>query len=158
MSKYSKSSIKQKPKFWDYQIIKIDGKFNNILIELTIEMFFYYYLLQSKIEKLKNRVRRLQKRGCTDITNILNDKRVKQKIRDIKNLIERLGSLVRAKIISETEKRDIVIYLNEASRGFMWSFVNDFMTECVPRQLPSDEDSDYLDLHTTSNIQEMNDL
>lgn len=116
----------------------------------------FFLLFQSNFQTLKNRVRRLQKRGCTDRKNIMNDKIVKKSFLDIKNLTEKLGFLVRAKIISETEKRYIVIYLNEASRGFIWNFVNDFLTECLPRQLPSDEDLDYLDRYTDSNLEEMN--
>jgi len=71
-------------------------------------MFFLFLLLESIIQKLKNRVRRLQKRRCFNLNQIFDDKIVKKSFRDIKNLIEKLGFLVRAKIISETEKRDIV--------------------------------------------------
>ena len=115
----------------------------------------FFLLFQSEFQKLKNRVRRLQKRGCTDPNQIFDEKIVKESFRDIRNLIRKLGFLVRAKLISGTEQQDIVIYLNEASRGFMWSFVNDFMTECLPRKI-NKEDSDYLNRYTDSNLEEMN--
>jgi len=117
----------------------------------------FYLLCQSKLQKLQNQVRRLKKRGRTDPKKIFKDKIVKEAICDIMNLIKILGFLVRAKLISGTEKQEIVIYLNEASRGFMLNFVNDFLTECVPRQPMSEEDLDYLRNCTISNFEEMND-
>ncbi len=118
----------------------------------------FYLLLESTIKKLQNRVRRLKRRGYTDPKKIFEDNIFKKIFDDIMNLIKILGFLVRAKLISRTEKQEIVIYLNEASRGFMLNFVNDFMTECVPRQLMSDEDFDYLRNCTISNLEELYDI
>jgi len=131
-------------KSMQFEIIKTDCKF---------KMFFLFF--EQIVKKIKNRLRRLQKRRCTIRKEIFNDKIVKEAYNEMMNLIKELGYLAKVKLISETEKADIIKYLEEASYVLDWNFSNDFARECVPHQLTED-DLFYLDQCTNLTLEEMN--
>jgi hypothetical protein len=116
-------------------------------------MFFLFF--EQIVKKLKNRLRRLQKRGCTDRNEIFNDKIFKEAYNEMMNLIKELGYLAKVKLISETEKADIMKYLKEASSYVLdCNFASYFARECVPHQL-TEEDLIYLDECTERTLEEM---
>jgi hypothetical protein len=113
----------------------------------------FFLLLQRPLENLINRVRRLRKRGFTNEEQIFNDYIVKKHLVKLMNLIEELGFLAKVKLIAETEKADIIKYLEEASYVLNWKFVNDFVSKCVPHQL-TEEDLFYLHQCTDRTLEE----
>lgn len=113
----------------------------------------FFLLLQKPIENLINRVRRIRKRGFTNEEQIFNDYIVKKHLVKLMNLIEELGFLAKVKLISQTEKTDIIKYLKEASYVLKWKFVNDFVSRCVPNRL-TEEDLFYLHQCTVRTLEE----
>lgn len=111
----------------------------------------FFLLLPPTINRLKNIMRRLRKRRSE---KVFENERVKKAVSDVLKVIRELGFLAKAKIISETEKNDIIKYLKELSDGLVWKFENDFARECVPHQLTND-DLFYLDQCINSTLKEM---
>jgi hypothetical protein len=111
----------------------------------------FFLLLESKINRLKNILRRLRKRRSE---KVFENERVKKAVDDVLKVIRELGFLTKVKIISETEKNDIIKFLKELSYGLVWKFENDFARECVPHQLTK-EDLFYLDQYMISTLEEM---
>ena len=111
----------------------------------------FFLLLESKINRLKNILRRLRKRRSE---KVFENECVKKAVIDVLKVIRELGFLAKAKIISETEKIEIIKYLKESSNGLVWNFENDFTLECVPHQLTKD-DLFYWDKCTISTLNEM---
>lgn len=112
----------------------------------------FFLLLQKPFQNLTNRVRRLRKRGCTDRKKIENDYLVKKFFMRFMKLIKELGFLNKVKLISETEKADIMKYLKEAY-FLNYNFASYFARECVPHQL-TEEDLIYLDECTERLLEE----
>ena len=113
----------------------------------------FFLLLESKINRLKNVLRRLRKRRSE---KVFENERVKKAVIDVLKVIKELGFLTKVKLISETEKNDIIEYLKQKSDGLVWNFENDFARECVPHQLTED-DLFYLNQCTNSTLEEMED-
>ena len=111
----------------------------------------FFLLLLPKINRLKNILRRLRKRRSE---KVFDNERVQKAVIDVLKVIRELGFLTKAKIISETEKNDIIKYLKELSDGLVWKFENDFARECVPHQLTKD-DLFYLNQCINSTLEEM---
>jgi magnesium-transporting ATPase (P-type) len=111
----------------------------------------FFLLLESKINRLKNILRRLRKRRAE---NVFENKRVQKALNDVLKVIRQLGFLTTVKIISEMEKIEIMKYLKESSNCLVWNFENDFKRECVPRELTED-DLFYLEQCTNSTLEEM---
>jgi hypothetical protein len=111
----------------------------------------FFLLLLPKINRLKNILRRLRKRRSE---KVFDNERVQKAVIDVLKVIRELGFLTKAKIISETEKNDIIKYLKELSDGLVWKFENDFARECVPHQLTED-DLFYLGQCINSTLEEM---
>ena len=110
----------------------------------------FFLLLESKINNLKNVLRRLRKRRSE---KVFENERVKKAVIDVLKVIKELGFLTKVKLISKTEKNDIIEYLKQKSDGLVWNFENDFALECVPHQLTKD-DLFYLDQCTISTLEE----
>ena len=111
----------------------------------------FFLLLESEIYRLKNIMRRLRKRRSE---NVIENKRVQKALNDVLKVIRELGFLTKVKIISETEKNDIIKYLKELSYGLVWKFENDFASACVPHELTED-DLFYFDKCAISTLNEM---
>ena len=111
----------------------------------------FFLLLLPKINRLKNILRRIRKRRSE---KVFDNERVQKAVIDVLKVIRELGFLTKAKIISETEKNDIIKYLKELSDGLVWKFENDFARECVPHQLTED-DLFYLGQCINSTLEEM---
>lgn len=74
----------------------------------------FFLLLESKINHLKNVLRRLRKRRSE---KVFENERVKKAVIDVLKVIKELGFLTKVKLISETEKNDIIEYLKQKSDG-----------------------------------------
>jgi hypothetical protein len=111
----------------------------------------FFLLATSKINALKNILRRLRKRRSE---NVFENERVQKALNDVLKVIKELGFLTKVKLISETEKMDIIEYLKQLSDGLFWQFEKYYARECVPYKL-TEEDLSYLDQCTNSTLEEM---
>ena len=113
----------------------------------------FFLILKTPIEKLKNRLRRLRKRGSQKNDD---DPIVRKAIDRVWKLIREIAHSNRLDRLSDEEKKEVVEYLKSLSNGLEWDFAYFFKSECIPYSyIMSAEDMFYLDRFTDMNLEEM---
>lgn len=105
----------------------------------------FFLILKTPIEKLKNRLRRLRKRGSQKNDD---DPIVRKAIDRVWKLIREIGYSARLGFLSDEEKKEVVEYLKSLSNGLEWDFAYFFKSECIPLRCSSlsiSETDAYLD-------------
>ena len=116
-------------------------------------MFFPVFLiLKTPIETLKNRLRRLRKKGSKKNDD---DPIVRKAVDRVWKLISKIAHSNRFDHLSNEEKKKVVEYLKSLSYGLEWDFAYFFERECIPYSyIMNADDIFYLDRHTDMNLEE----
>jgi len=113
----------------------------------------FFLILKTPIEKLKNRLRRLRKRGSQKNDD---DPIVRKAVDRVSKLIREIGYSARLGFLSDEEKKEMVKYLKSLSYGLEWDFAYFFERECIPYSyIMNADDLFYLDRHTDMNLEEI---
>ena len=117
--------------------------------------FPFFLILNTPFNKLKNRLRRLRKRGSQKNDD---DPIVRKAVDRVWKLISEIAYSARLGFLSDEEKKEVVEYLKSLSYGLEWDFAYFFKSECSTwRHCTGLTDDDLFYLHqcTISTLEEM---
>lgn len=97
-------------------------------------MLLFILILNTPFNKLKNRLRRLRKRGSKKNDD---DPIVLKAVDRVWKLISEIAHSNRLHRLSDEEKKEVVEYLKSLSNGLEWDFAYFFKSECIPLRCSS---------------------